>query len=58
VEVLLYTLVRSLPAGTLAMSYAQEKKQALSAMRSSAVSDRLIEHLEHSLARYEKALGL
>jgi len=58
IEVLLFSLARSLPQAALAGHYADEKKAALAALRGSAVADRIVEHVEQSLARYEKALGL
>jgi hypothetical protein len=58
VEVLLFALAQSVPKATLATHFGEQKSHALSALRGSAVADRIVEHTEQTLARYEKALGL
>jgi hypothetical protein len=58
VEVLLFALAQSVPKTTLASHFTEQKQHALASLRGSAVADRIIEHTEQTLARYEKALGL
>ena len=58
VEVLLFALAQSVPKATLTSHFAEQKQHALAALRGSSVSERITEHAEQTLARYEKALGL
>lgn len=58
VEVLLFAVAQSVPKSALASHFAEQKQHALAALRGSAVAERITEHAEQTLARYEKALGL
>jgi len=58
VEVLLFAVAQSVPKATLAAHFTDQKQHAMASLRTSAVADRIIEHAEQTLARYEKALGL
>lgn len=58
IEVLLFSLAKAIPSQELAPTYVQQKALALSALNNSQIPDNTIAYLEHTLTRYEKALGL
>ena len=58
VEVLLFALAQSVPKDSLSTHFAEQKQHALASLRTSGVAERITEHAEQTLSRYEKALGL
>lgn len=58
VEVLLFAVAQSVPQDALSSHFKAQKQYSLSSLRASGVAERIIEHAEQTLTRYEKALGI
>lgn len=54
----MFSLAKAIPSHGLAFAYTEQKAIAVSALNNSQIPDNTIAYLEHTLARYEQAIGL